>query len=170
MSLTALFAYALAIGIGATAVMDLWAVLQKRAFGIRGLDYALVGRWLGHLLKGNWQHGPIPKASPIAAERFWGWTAHYVVGIAFAAGLLIVAGAEWTQRPTLPPALAVGLGTVVFPFFVLQPALGAGVAASSTPQPNLARLRSLLTHSVFGLGLYLSAWLLQGLFLASQAR
>jgi hypothetical protein len=38
-----------------------------------------------------------------------------------------------------------------------QPGLGAGIAASKTPKPNVARLRSLMAHAVFGLGLYLSA-------------
>jgi hypothetical protein len=45
------------------------------------------------------------------------------------------------------------------PFFVMQPAFGAGVAASKTPRPAQARLRSLMTHGVFGVGLYAGAWL-----------
>jgi hypothetical protein len=32
-----------------------------------------------------------------------------------------------------------------------------GVASSRTPRPAQARLKSLMTHSVFGVGLYLSA-------------
>jgi hypothetical protein len=46
---------------------------------------------------------------------------------------------------------------VAAPFLLLQPALGAGIAASRTPRPNVARRRSLVTHLVFGLGLYLAA-------------
>ncbi|MCD4556480.1 DUF2938 family protein, partial [Burkholderia pseudomallei] len=42
---------ALAIGVGATAVMDAWALVRKRCFGVPPLDYALVGRWLGHLAR-----------------------------------------------------------------------------------------------------------------------
>ena len=61
-------------------------------------------------------------------------------------------------RPTLGPALAVGIGTVAAPFFLMQPGMGAGIAASRTPRPNAARLQSLLTHAVFGLGLYVAAW------------
>ena len=55
------------------------------------------------------------------------------------------------------PALLYGLGTVVFPFFIMQPSLGLGVASSRTPNPTHARLKSLVTHSVFGVGLYLGA-------------
>ena len=57
------------------------------------------------------------------------------------------------------PAAQLGLGTVVAPFLVMQPAMGAGVAASRTPNPAAARLQSLVTHAVFGLGLYAGGWL-----------
>jgi hypothetical protein len=49
------------------------------------------------------------------------------------------------------------LATVLFPFLIMQPSLGLGVAASRTPNPMQARLKSLVTHTVFGIGLYLSA-------------
>jgi hypothetical protein len=39
----------------------------------------------------------------------------------------------------------------------MQPSLGLGVAASRTPNPTQARLKSLVTHIVFGVGLYVSA-------------
>jgi hypothetical protein len=54
--------------------------------------------------------------------------------------------------------LLVGIGTVAAPFLLMQPGMGAGMAASRTPAPNAARLQSLLTHAVFGLGLYLGGW------------
>ena len=52
----------------------------------------------------------------------------------------------------LPP-LRFGIGTVVFPFCILQPSLGLGIAASRTPNPARARLKSLVTHTVCGVGL-----------------
>lgn len=55
------------------------------------------------------------------------------------------------------PALLYGIGTVLVPLFVMQPSLGLGVGASKTPKPTQARLKSLVTHTVLGLGLYLSA-------------
>jgi hypothetical protein len=71
--------------------------------------------------------------------------------------LVILTSGEWLARPTLFVALLYGIGTVVFPFFVLQPSLGLGIASSKTPKPMQARLKSLVTHTVFGFGLYLSA-------------
>ena len=63
------------------------------------------------------------------------------------------------DRPTLVPALTVSSATLVAPFLVMQPAMGAGIAASKTPRPNVARLRSIVTHTAYGFGLYGSAWL-----------
>ena len=41
-----------AIGIGATAVMDLWLLLLK-ALGVPTLNFALLGRWVGHMPQGR---------------------------------------------------------------------------------------------------------------------
>lgn len=146
------------IGIGATALMDLWLAWLKR-MGVPTLDFALVGRWLGHLAHGQVAHAAIRQSPRIPGERAWGWIAHYAVGIAFAGLLVAVQGPAWMQGPTLLPALAVGAGTVAFPLFVMQPAMGSGFAGSRTPAPAQNCLRSLANHSVFGLGLYLAAGL-----------
>ena len=155
--ITEYLAAAGAIGIGATAIMDSWTVAQKRLFGIPSLDYRLVGRWLGHLARGQWRHDAIATAAPIEGERAIGWVAHYAIGIIFALVLLLIWGPGWAREPSIAPALIVGLSTVLAPFLILQPALGAGIAASRTPRPNIARTRSLVTHLSFGIGLFAAA-------------
>lgn len=145
------------IGAGATAGMDAWVIARRRWFGIPANDYGLVGRWLGHMAHGQFRHERIVAARPIPHERVIGWTAHYATGIAFAAVLLAVTGLDWTRHPTLAPALLVGIATVAAPFALMQPGMGAGFAASRTPRPGAARLQSLVTHAVFGLGLYAAA-------------
>jgi hypothetical protein len=148
------------IGIGATALIDAWALVQARMFGVKTLDYALVGRWLGHMPAGRFRHASITATQPVRGERIAGWAAHYLIGIVFAGLLVGVSGVQWVQRPTIGPAVIVGILTVTVPFLVMQPCLGLGIAASRTPKPHVARLRSLLTHVIFGLGLYITAWLL----------
>jgi Protein of unknown function (DUF2938) len=49
---------------------------------------------------------------------------------------------------------------VAAPLLVMQPAMGAGLFASKTPTPWKSCMRSLLNHSVFGVGLYLAASLI----------
>ena len=147
---------AVAIGIGASLVMDLWNLLLKRMFGIPSLNYCLLGRWLRHMPSGTFRHPSIVAAQQKPFECALGWTAHYTLGVAFALAFVLVSG-DWLARPTLLPALLYGIGTVVFPFFVMQPALGLGIASSKSRSPAQARLKSLATHTVFGLALYVCA-------------
>ncbi len=144
------------IGIGATAVMDVWVTFIKR-MGVPTLNLSLLGRWVRHLVRGQVVHVAISKAEPIPGELAWGWFAHYAVGIAFAAVLAALHGTEWMLNPTLFPAVLFGVITVLVPLFVMQPAMGAGFASSKTPTPMKNCARSLVGHVVFGLGLYLSA-------------
>ena len=146
-----------ATGTGATAFIDLWALLRKRWLGVPPPNYGLVGRWLAWLPRGRFVHRPIGATPPIAAERLIGWMAHYLIGIAFASTLLLGWGMDWARQPTLAPALMVGLVSVAAPFLLMQPGMGSGVAARLTPRPGLARVHSLITHGLFGVGLYLSA-------------
>lgn len=152
------------IGIGATAAMDAWLLLLNR-LGVPTLDFALIGRWAGHIPRGRWKHAAIARAEPVPGERALGWAVHYAVGIAFAALLVLVFGADWIREPRLLPALCVGVASVVAPWFLMQPAMGAGIAASRTPAPAKNRLRSLANHTVFGAGLYLA-----GVLVAAIAR
>jgi hypothetical protein len=107
--------------------------------------------------EGTFFHASIAVASPRRLECAAGWVAHYTIGVVLARVFLALAPADWLQRPTLLHALLYGVGTVVFPLFVLQPALGLGIASSRTARPAQARLKSLVTHVVFGVGLYLCA-------------
>ncbi|MBU57668.1 MAG: hypothetical protein CL543_02205 [Alcanivorax sp.] len=153
----------LIIGVGATALMDAWSLTRKALLGLPAPDFALVGRWIGHMRRGRFRHERIAEARPIAGERTLGWAAHYLIGIAFAAGLVLLGGPAWLAHPTPGLALVVGIATVAAPFLLMQPGMGAGLAARRTPRPWLARRQSLLNHAVFGLGLYASAWLATGL-------
>ena len=145
------------IGIGATVVFDLWAAFLRRFFGVPAANWGFVGRWFGHFPRGRFVHASIAQASPVRGELIIGWAAHYAIGIIFAALLVAICGLEWARHPTPLPALIFGLVTVAVPFFVMQPAIGAGIAASKTPKPSQARLRSIAGHAVFGIGLYASA-------------
>lgn len=153
-----LIARAVPIGIGATILLDLWILAQKRLFAIPGPNWAMVGRWIGHFPRGRFTHAAIAAAAPVRGERTIGWTAHYLIGIIFAALLLALCGRDWASQPTLLPAVIVGIATVAAPFFLMQPAMGAGIASSKTPNPGGARVRSLVSHTVFGIGLFAAAW------------
>ena len=143
---------AAAIGVGASLLMDAWNLFLKRAFGIPSLNYCLLGRWLLHMPEGTFFYSSIAAAPQKRPECAVGWVAHYTIGVVLTLVFVVLAPVDCLARPTLLPALFYGIGTVVFPLFILQPCLGLGIAASRTPMPAQARLKSLATHIVFGVG------------------
>jgi hypothetical protein len=144
-------------GVLATALTDLWTLARRRLFAIPLPNFALVGRWISHGVRGRVLHASIASSPEVRAEGLIGWTSHYLIGVAFVCLHAIVWGTEWFRHPTPVPALITGIATVVAPYFILQPAMGAGIAASRTPHPNAARFHSLVMHAVFGLGLFIAA-------------
>jgi hypothetical protein len=148
---------AIAIGMGATLAMDLWNLFLKRAFRIPSLNYCLLGRWFRHMPSGTFRHASIAAAPQKPLECTVGRIAHYTIGVVLALVFVVSASPDWLARPTVLPALLFGIGTVVFPFLIMQPSLGLGIAASRTPNPTQARVKSLVTHIVFGVGLYACA-------------
>jgi len=147
----------IAVGIGASLVMDLWNLFLKRTFSIPSLNYCVLGRWLRHMPGGTFRHASIAAAPQKPFECTVGWIAHYTIGVVFALVFVVFTSGDWLARPTVLPALLYGIGTVVLPFFIMQPSIGLGIAASKTPNPTQARLKSLMTHTVFGVGLYVCA-------------
>ena len=151
------FLGAVVVGLGATLFMDVWALLLKRAFSIPSADYCLVGRWLRHMPEGTFTHASIAAAAPRRSECTVGWIAHYVIGTTYALVLVAFVSGSWLARPTLLPAVLFGIGSVLMPYLIMQPSFGLGIAASRTPRPTQARLRSLMAHAAFGVGLYVCA-------------
>lgn len=141
------------VGIGATALMDLWLLLLWR-LGVPTTSFAMVGRWVGHLARGRIAHVAVARAEPIRFELGLGWLTHYAIGITYAALLVALQGTVWLEQPTAVPALVFGAVSVAAPWFVMQPAMGAGVLALKTPAPLKNSLRNLANHTVFGAGLY----------------
>lgn len=147
------------IGLGATLFADLWALFLKHAFKIAAPNYCLVGRWLRYMPEGIFRHSNIASIPQKSAECTVGWIAHYMIGITFAITFVALAGSNWLQHPTPIPAILFGVVTVLAPFFIMQPSFGFGLAASKMSNPTQARLRSLMNHTVFGIGICLFALL-----------
>lgn len=149
------------IGIGATILLDLWAVLLWKAFGQGAPNWAMPGRWFWHLQYGKVFHDDIGKAAPYANEQALGWFFHYAVGLIYGVILALIVGHGWFAVPTFLPAWIWGIVTVAGGWFLLQPGLGLGWAASKTPNPTKGRILNLVGHTVFALGLYGTALLIR---------
>ncbi|TNE66318.1 MAG: DUF2938 family protein [Rhodobacteraceae bacterium] len=162
MTILTFMADAVPLGTGATLFMDVLALLRQRLWQIPSLDYALVGRWGLGMARGWFRHRTILDSPPVAGERPVGWALHYLIGIGFAALLLLWLGAhrgpaELAAGEIFGPAMFIGAASVLLPYCVMQPAFGFGFAAARSPRPGVARWRSLVAHLSFGLGLFLAA-------------
>lgn len=146
------------IGVGATIVMDVVAIILKKAFNISSLNYSLVGRWIGYFPKGKFMHQNVAELAPIKGETALGWTAHYCIGITFAFLMLLIWGDLWLLHPTVVLPVVYGIVTTLASWVLMQPAFGQGIAASKTSHPWKARGRSLMAHAIYGLGIYIAAW------------
>ena len=60
------------IGMGATLFMDAWLLLLQR-LKVPTLDFAFIGRWVVHGVRGRWRHEAIAKAPAVRGELAWGW-------------------------------------------------------------------------------------------------
>jgi hypothetical protein len=151
----------IAMGIGATILMDVWAIILFGVFGQPAPNWAPVGRWFWHLGRGKVFHDKIADAKPYEHELALGWIGHYAIGIIYGLVLAVIMGPSWLAAPTFIPAWILGIVTVGAGWFLLQPGLGLGWAASETPNPNKVRALNLIAHTVFAIGLYGTALIIR---------
>ncbi|WP_241127557.1 DUF2938 domain-containing protein [Novosphingobium terrae] len=147
-------------GLGGTAVLDLWALALKRLLGVPGVNWALVGRWIATMRQGRFAHISVAALPPAAGEGAIGWIAHYAIGGAYGLPLLGIWGKGWFRHPTVIPPLIVSWVLLVAPYFIMMPGMGWGLAGAKTPRPNVTRLKSVIGHSVFGLGMFATGLML----------
>lgn len=155
------YVHTVTVGVLATGIMDAWGFAREPLVGFPRADYRLIGRWFAYMPRGQFRHAAIRQSPSLPFEHLIGWSVHYAIGISFALLLVTLTGPAWLARPTLGPALLVGLATLAAPLLVMQPAMGAGLAGARLPNPTAARLQSLITHLVYGAGLYAAATLLK---------
>ena len=150
-----------AIGVGGTVLMDLWAILLSFLPGQRWPNWAPVGRWFWHLSSGKVFHEDIGKAPAYEHELALGWIGHYAVGILYGILLIVFTGPSWLAAPTFLPAWILGIATVGAGWFLLQPGLGLGWAASKLPNATRVRALNLVSHTIFAAGMFGTALLMR---------
>ncbi|MER9006517.1 MULTISPECIES: DUF2938 domain-containing protein [unclassified Mesorhizobium] len=151
----------IAIGIGATVLMDLWAMFLHLALSQPRPNWGPPGRWVWHFREGKVFHDDIAQAAPYAHEQALGWAFHYVTGIVYGFILVALAGTAWLDAPTFLPAFILGMVTIGAGWFLLAPGMGAGWAASKRPNAMQIRAFNVISHTVFALGLYGTALLIR---------
>lgn len=149
------------IGCIATVGLDIWAAFAKHVLKLPTANWAHVGRWFGHMPRGVFFHHPVAESAPIPHELAIGWIAHYGTGVFYGILYLSVVVTLLGMVPSPASALIFGLCTLIAPWLIMQPGMGAGAFASKTPRPGLVRLVNLSMHAVFGICLYVGWDLIQ---------
>ncbi|MER8387119.1 DUF2938 domain-containing protein [Mesorhizobium sp. M1380] len=151
------------IGMAATVLIDAWSIVLSKIFKQPLANWAMIGRWAGHTRRFKFFHSSIREAEPVGSEYTFGWVVHYGVGAIFGIAFGYLMGLMWFAVPAIVPAWIFGIVTIGFSWFLLQPGLGVGWAASKTPRPWKTRFLNILSHSIFGVGLWGAALLLRSI-------
>ena len=144
------------MGIVATLVIDIWAVILSTIFKLPTTNWSMVGRWCAHLRTGQFIHRPISQSKPVKSEQTIGWLFHYIIGIGYAYLYVILMVFIVSNDPSLISAIIYGLVTLIAPWLVLQPALGLGLFARLADKPNTTGALNLSVHLIFEVALYFS--------------
>ena len=152
--------YGFLMGLGATLAIDFWAVIQHRIWNLPLPNWAMPGRWFAHLFQGKVFHRDIAQSKEVTNELLVGWLLHYGVGVGYGIMFLLIMGIEWISHPSFLSAWIFALITIVAGWFILQPGMGLGWAGKNTSAPWKLRGLGLVTHTIFGLGLWASGLLI----------
>lgn len=149
-----LVASAICAGVFATLALDIWQRLLMAVTGIPPTNWAMVGRWFGHMPAGQFRHDKIAQSATIPNELLLGWILHYVIGILYGLIYVGLVSLILSSEPTLLNGFIFGAVSVVIPWFVMQPGLGLGVMGARAPNPSIPRYTALVAHCLYGWALY----------------
>lgn len=152
--MSALIWTGLVMGLGGTLAMDIWSEVLARGFGQPRPAWGRIGRWAAQLPAGRVFHDDIGAVHPVQGEVALGWLVHYSVGLAYGVIFVLLAGPGWLGAPSFLPLWIFALVTIGAGWFLLQPGMGLGWAASRTPNPWKVRGMGLVAHTVFAIGMY----------------
>jgi hypothetical protein len=149
------------VGVAGTVTMDVLASASRKLGLATGAKGQWVGRWYLGIAKGRFAHANITTAPEQPGETRSALAGHYIIGITLA--VLYVFGVEWIGVSPASFAVAVGygLGTCIFPWFLVFPALGFGVFGRRGPRELNLFSASVLNHLGYGLGLWWIATVLR---------
>jgi hypothetical protein len=144
------------IGVVATFVMDLLSAVAYKLGLSAPLPPNLIGRWFASVARAQPVHVDIARGSVVSHELAIAAPVHYAIGVTLA--LLYLWGMSalgWPARSLLL-ALAFGLCTNVFPWFLMFPAMGYGFFGLQGPLGTRLFVSSLISHACYGLGIWLA--------------
>ncbi|MBN9492841.1 DUF2938 family protein [bacterium] len=140
-----------------SAFIDAWSLVLRHEFHVATLDYAMLGRWIGHFPRAaSSKHASPPLHRSEANGPSVGWRTTRSAWRSRPPSSRC-GGFDWAGLPNIVPPLVVGFGSVLAPWLVMHPAFGAGICGRNDPPP-LGRPAPEPGHPHrYGLGLYVPA-------------
>lgn len=147
-----------AVGLLSTVIMDLGGglglLLGIAGRGPRRMGHELIGRWVGYMFRGKFKHADILATQPLRGELIFGILVHDLIGTILALFYFGFLGITHILSTALI-AIAYGLATTVFPWFLMFPSEGMGWLGRNAPDNAHLDRASLFNHAFFGFGLAL---------------
>lgn len=134
------------LGVFATLFMDATNTVVARAFHLQRPSVAGLGKLACKIVG-----APSDSISDTTAGAV-GAACHYTIGAVLGA-VFVLWARELGAWYIVPAATIYGLATTIFPWTILFPLSGLGVAASLSPKRNDLRTMSIVGHLAFGLAL-----------------
>jgi len=142
-----------AAGVFGTLAMDLLNFLCAQTGMLIKIDVGIIGRMAAGWVRGRFRYEHPSKMEQIANEVFYGYVAHYTIGV----GLAIPYVISWDLfiGGSISPVwtVAYGVVTTVASYFFVYPSMGFGVFGRRSPEGIRAPLSSLANHLFYGVGL-----------------
>jgi len=140
-------------GVIGTLVMDALNLLFARAGILTKIDVAMIGRMAVGWTRGRFSYGHPNEMKSVEHELFYGYLAHFTIGIALAVPFVLGWG-NFVEGPISPVwAVAYGLATTVASHFLVLPSMGLGVCGMRSPEGTKLALSSLANHLFYGVGI-----------------
>ena len=142
----------IAAGVLGTVAMDLMNHLFARTGMILKIDVGMIGRMAAGWVRGRFLYSHPGEMEPLSSERFYGYLAHYMIGISLA--LPFVIGWELLVGGAASPAWAFiyGVATTAASWFYVYPSMGFGAFGRLSPDGIKAALSGLANHLFYGIG------------------
>lgn len=143
-------------GLVGSVFMDIMEMYMGK-FGIySGVKGTHIGRWAHGLVKGDFYYQNIDEVAPVDNEMRIAFIFHYLVGggiVALGYPVILYFLDVSTMVMHIPLAVIYGLLTCTFPWFILMPSIGKGVAGNKMPEQASPIIAPIVSHLAYGLGI-----------------
>jgi len=143
----------IAAGIIGTIIMDTVNFLISKTGIITKIDIKMIGRMSVGWLQGRFIYKHPNEIKPINHEFFFGYLAHYAIGVAIA--VLFVFGWDILIGGNISPfwIFVYGIITTLGSYLIIYPSMGLGIFGFKSTEGLKNTISSFINHLFFGVGM-----------------